>query len=96
MNFKEYQMKTVSDVANKYFPCNCGIAYLSRGLNAPDCPYHSLDWEKAMQEVAELSYEAGWSRGYEYSTLEDENIGKFPDHEQFIQQLFPNQINNNQ
>lgn len=52
-------MNTAEDIAKKHFPCTCGEIYLSRNLTAPDCPYHSFDWESAMQEVAELAFDAG-------------------------------------
>lgn len=50
--------------------------------------YHVL---KAMREIAKLSYEAGWNRGYEYATAEDEDTIKHPPHEQFLSLLFPEQ-----
>lgn len=28
------------DELKELLPCNCGDPYLSRGLNAPDCPFH--------------------------------------------------------
>lgn len=43
-----------ADIAIKYVPCRCDDAYSSRGLAAPDCPYHSTDPESAMEEYAEV------------------------------------------
>lgn len=40
------------EIAKKYVPCRCDQAYISRGLAAPDCPYHSTDPESAMEEWA--------------------------------------------
>lgn len=40
------------DIAKKYVPCRCDEIYTSRGLTAPDCPYHSTDPETAMDEYA--------------------------------------------
>ncbi len=40
--------------------------------------------------LAGHSFESGWSRGYEYATLDkDENEGKLLNKEQFINKLFP-------
>lgn len=43
---------TKEDIARKYIPCRCDKIYTSRGLTAPDCPYHSTDPESAMDEYA--------------------------------------------
>jgi hypothetical protein len=43
---------TKEEIAKKYVPCRCDTAYTSRGLTAPDCPYHSTDPEAAMDEWA--------------------------------------------
>jgi hypothetical protein len=32
--------------------CTCDEIYTSRGLKAPDCPWHSLGVEEAMEEYA--------------------------------------------
>lgn len=37
-------------IAKKYVPCRCDEIYTSRGLTAPDCPFHSTDPEAAMDE----------------------------------------------
>lgn len=38
------------EIARKYVPCRCDEIYTSRGLSAPDCPFHSTDPELAMDE----------------------------------------------
>lgn len=38
------------EIAKKHVPCRCDEAYKSRGLSAPDCPFHSTDPEEAMDE----------------------------------------------
>ena len=38
------------EIAKKYVPCRCDVIYASRGLAAPDCPFHSTDPESAMDE----------------------------------------------
>jgi len=43
---------TKEEIAKIYVPCRCDVAYASRGLSAPDCPYHSTDPEMAMEEWA--------------------------------------------
>lgn len=43
---------TKEQIAKIYIPCRCDVAYTSRGLSAPDCPYHSTDPEMAMEEWA--------------------------------------------
>jgi hypothetical protein len=43
---------TKEEIAKNYVPCRCHQAYISRGLTAPDCPYHSTDPESAMDEYA--------------------------------------------
>jgi len=47
-------MDKKTEIALKYVTCRCDEAYKSRGLTAPDCPYHSTDPESAMDEWAEL------------------------------------------
>jgi len=42
-------MNTKEEIAKNYVPCRCDMAYISRGLYAPDCPYHSTDPEVAME-----------------------------------------------
>lgn len=39
-------------IALKHVPCRCDESYKSRGLEAPDCPYHSTDPQEAMKEWA--------------------------------------------
>jgi len=46
-------MDKKTEIALKYVTCRCDEAYKSRGLTAPDCPYHSTDPESAMDEWAE-------------------------------------------
>jgi hypothetical protein len=43
---------TKEEIAKKYVPCRCDEIYTSRGLAAPDCPYHTTDPEVAMDEWA--------------------------------------------
>lgn len=38
------------EIAKTYVPCRCDDIYTSRGLTAPDCPFHSTDPEMAMDE----------------------------------------------
>lgn len=45
-------METKEAIAKKYVPCRCDEIYTSRGLTAPDCPYHANDPESAMDEWA--------------------------------------------
>ena len=37
-------------IALKLGLCNCGDEYKSRGLTAPDCPYHAFAISEAMDE----------------------------------------------
>lgn len=46
-------MYTKEELALTYVPCRCDEAYKSRGLTAPDCPYHSTDPETAMDVYAQ-------------------------------------------
>lgn len=41
---------TREEIAKKFVPCRCDVAYTSRGMTAPDCPFHSTDPEAAMDE----------------------------------------------
>lgn len=43
---------TIEEIALKYWLCNCAEIYTSRGLTAPDCPYHAFCVEEAMEEYA--------------------------------------------
>lgn len=43
---------TKEEIAKLYVPCRCDDIYTSRGLTAPDCPYHSTDPESAMDQFA--------------------------------------------
>ena len=52
-------MKSREEIAKKYFPCTCGEIYLSRNLTAPDCAFHSLEWDKALEEYAQQSQPSG-------------------------------------
>lgn len=40
-------------IALKYGLCKCDEIYTSRGLTAPDCPYHSMCVTEAMDEYME-------------------------------------------
>lgn len=45
-------MKTAEETAKDFGLCNCDEAYTSRGLTAPDCPWHSSATEEAMEAYA--------------------------------------------
>jgi len=74
---------TAEEIIKAHIPCNCGEIYLSRNLTAPDCPFHSIDWETPMQFIAELSFDAGFDK------CDEEWNDINPTKEQFIKQLFP-------
>lgn len=42
----------MQEIGDKYRLCTCNEAYISRGLNAPDCPWHSYLVQEAMEEFA--------------------------------------------
>lgn len=44
---------TKEEIARKYVPCWCDVAYTSRQLADPGCPFHSTDPEIAMDQWAE-------------------------------------------
>lgn len=79
-------MKTASEIAKEHIPCTCGEIYLSRNLTAPDCPYHSYDWEAALIECAKQAWASGFDRGtYEACDIDELVVPKTK--EQFIQSL---------
>lgn len=39
-------------ISNNYGLCTCEEIYTSRGLTAPDCPWHAHAVEEAMEEYA--------------------------------------------
>lgn len=45
-------MESAEEIAYHYGLCTCDEIYTSRGLYAPDCPWHSLGVEEAMEEYA--------------------------------------------
>lgn len=51
-------MKTSEEIAIEFGLCRCDVIYTSRGMKAPDCPWHSMGVEEAMKEYANLACEA--------------------------------------
>lgn len=43
---------TKEEIAKHFGLCNCDKIYTSRGLTAPDCPWHAFAVEEAMDEYA--------------------------------------------
>lgn len=63
----------IIDIAKKHFSCNCDEMYLSRGLAAPDCPYHSFDWVEFAIEISET--ESTPTHGRTAEEILKDNIG---------------------
>lgn len=47
---------TLQEEVPKYIPCTCEEIYKSRGLEAPDCPYHN--YSDDIERLARLYAEA--------------------------------------
>lgn len=48
---------TIEEIALKYGLCKCDEVYTSRGLTAPDCPYHAFCVWEAMEEYGKQEAE---------------------------------------
>lgn len=59
------------EIALKLGLCKCDEAYTSRGLTAPDCPYHSMCVSEAMDE-----YSKEWERKYQEANQFICDLGK--------------------
>lgn len=46
-------MKTAEEIAIRNGLCVCHEAYKARGINDPNCPWHSFSVEESMQEYAD-------------------------------------------
>lgn len=98
------QMPTKEGIAKTHVPCRCDVAYTSRGLKAPDCPYHSTDPESAMDEWSKQQSIAfmNWTleSGCQYSCTDENQWTNINDpydsitteqlHDKFIEQQTEN------
>lgn len=53
-------MITPEEIALSHGLCTCDPAYTNRGLTAPDCPWHSMAVEEAMEEYANAKLQGEW------------------------------------
>lgn len=64
---------TLQEEIPKYIPCTCDEIYKSRGLEAPDCPYHN--YSDDIERLARLYAEAKCKEQREICRDEINNFG---------------------